>query len=430
MKLTLDYTNIKDIQFGDKTKIEKGVLTINQRELKDRILKDPFIKDVKFDIAKPGESVRIINIVDAIEPRAKVAGNDWAGVLSDFTVTPGEGTTRCLKGMSILIIEDNHFWRGGRIANLDMTGPIAKMSPYAKLQNFTIHCIKADNDKIDQWDFAASVRKACYGAGVYLAQAAFDLKPDDSEVLDNETITPGLPNVGYYQQVYAAQYQYENVPEPIYYGFPVPDSFPLVIQPSEVMDGAIAWGHAYHDAETYAQQNHAIIMGLFRRHGKELNFTGYMFGTTNTDDARRGLAAMMIANTMKNVFHCDGVLLTKTFGGASHVCEGAAASECEKRGIATVPMIQALNVNTTLSNEMLVDDRNLKSIVQSGSYFEEFEAPAMDKIIGGDKDSAFLSTEMSKRRQKAGDPVVSNSTFNILGCLSQIGNAYARAMDF
>ncbi|MGD9559693.1 MAG: glycine/sarcosine/betaine reductase component B subunit, partial [Oscillospiraceae bacterium] len=41
MKLTLDYTNIKDIQFGDKTKIEKGVLTINQQELKDRILKDP-----------------------------------------------------------------------------------------------------------------------------------------------------------------------------------------------------------------------------------------------------------------------------------------------------------------------------------------------------------------------------------------------------
>ncbi|MGD9559696.1 MAG: glycine/sarcosine/betaine reductase component B subunit [Oscillospiraceae bacterium] len=433
MKLTLEYTNIKDIQFGDKTKIDKGVLTVNTQELKDRILKDPFIKDVRFDIARPGESVRIINIVDMIEPRAKLEGNDWAGVLSDFSVTPGEGTTRCLKGMSIIIQDTNHFWKGARIGNLDMIGPAAELTDYSQLCHLTIHCIKADNSAIDQWDFAASIRKACYGAGVYLAKAAFDLKPDDSEVLDNETLTPGLPNIGYYQQVYAAQYQYENVPEPIFYGFPIPDSFPLVIQPSEVMDGAVAWGHGYHMAETYAQQNHAIIMGLFRRHGKELNFAGYMLGTTNTDDHRRGLAAMMIANTMKDVFHCDGVLMTKTFGGASHVDEGMAASECEKRGIAAVPMIQALNQNTNLSHEMLFDDTNLKTIVQSGMYFQEVVAPPMDRIIGakdgGDGKKALFIASQTYDKQYAGE-TVRNSAFNLVGWLCQTGNAHAQGMDF
>jgi glycine reductase len=431
MKLTLEYVHIKDMQFGSKTKVENGVLTINKEELRSQILKDPNIKDVKIDICRPEESIRIINIVDAIEPRAKTTNNaNWCGVLSGFDETPGTGVTRCLKGASILILDTNHVWPGGRIGNIDMKGPLAELSPYAKLCNLAIHCFKADNGAITCWDFAASIRKACYGAGVYLARASLDMPADSSEVLDNETVHPGLPNIGYYQQVYAAQYQYENVPEPIYYGFVIPDSFPLVIQPQEVIDGAIAWGHGYHQAETYSQQNHPIIMSLMRSHGKELNFRGMMIGTTNTDDHRRRLAAMMIANTMKEVFHCDGVILTKTFGGASHVCEGEAATQCEKRGMAAVPMIQALNEHTMLSNEMLFDDTSLQSIVQSGMYFQRYDVGPMERIVGGTKDSWAYSSHFATVKCKAGDALYAASSMNVLGCLSQIGNSCMQGMDF
>jgi glycine reductase len=433
MKLTLEYVDIKDIQFGAKTGVENGVLTINKNELRDMILQDPLIKDVRIDIAKPGESVRIINIVDAIEPRAKTTNNaNWCGVLSGFEETPGTGTTRCLKGTSILILDTNYLWLGGRTGNVDMAGPITEICPYSHLNNLVIECVKADSDSISRWDFAAVIRRACFNVGVCLAKASLDKPADRCEVLDNESVDPKLPNVGYYQQVYAAQYQYENVPEPIYYGFIIPDSFPLVIQPQEVIDGAVAWGHGYHQMETYGQQNHSIIMGLMRRHGKDLNFRGMMIGTTNTDDHRRRLAAMMIANTMKEVFRCDGVILTKTFGGASHVCEGEAATQCEKRGMVSVPMIQALNEVTTLANEMLFDDLNLKSIIQSGMYFQRYNAPAMDKILGGNKDSYVPSAHATSRglRFKAGDPVFGNCSMNILGCLSQIGNSHMRGMDY
>ena len=436
MKLTLEYVDIKDIQFGDATKIENGVLYVNARELKNQILEDPFIKDVIIDICKPGESTRVIGIVDATEPRVKTDnGANWCGVLSSFSEFTGRGTTRCLKGMAVLMLDSNHLWPGGRFGDLDMSGPRAKLTPYSKLVNLTVECVKADNDAIDQWDFAASIRKACYGVGVYLARAALELTPDASETLDNETVDPKLPNVGYYQQVYAAQYQYENVAEPIYYGFAIPDSFPLCVHPQEVIDGAISWGHGYHQAETYAQQNHSIIMGLFRRHGKELNFKGMMIGTTNTDDHRRRLAAMMIANTMKDILRCDGVLLTKTFGGASHVCEGMAASECEKRGLVTVPMIQALNEHTNLSSEMLIDDRNLVSITQSGMYFERHQGAKMDKVIGHNPpgfppDFYLVSMTTSPKAPQSNFGPNTGLSMCVFGYLSQIGNTYCRAMDF
>lgn len=436
MKLTLEYVDIKDIQFADATRIENGVLYVNAAEMKKQILEDPFIKDVIIDICRPGESTRVIGIVDAIEPRVKVDNDaNWCGVLSPFSEHTGRGTSRCLKGMALLILDSNHVWPGGRFGDLDMSGPRAEITPYSKMCNLTIECIRADNDAIDHWDFAASIRKACYSAGVYLATAALALTPDRTEVLDNETVYPDLPNVGYYQQCYAGQYQYENVPEPIYYGFVIPDSFPLIVQPQEVIDGAIAYGHGYHQAETYAQQNHSIIMGLLRRHGKDLNFRGMMIGTTNTDDHRRRLAAMMIANTMKEVFHCDGVLMTKAFGGASHVCEGMAATECEKRGMVTVPMIQALNEHTNLSSEMLFDDQNLASIAQSGMYFERHPGSKMDKVIGHNvppypPDYYLISNTTSPDQPQSNYGPNTGLSMCVFGYLSQIGNTYCRAMDF
>ena len=459
MKLTLEYVDIKDIQFADATKVENGTLYINADELKAQILQDPFIKDVNLDICRPGENVRVINIVDAIEPRVKVDNNaNWCGILSPFDEFTGRGTSRCLKGISILILDSNHVYPGGRFGTVDMCGPRAELSPYAKMCNLAIECIKADDDNISHWDFSTSIRKACYAAGVYLAKAALSVTPDRQEILDNETVNPDLPNVGYYQQCYAAQYQFENVPEPIYYGFTIPDSFPLLIQPQEVIDGAIAYGYGYHQAETYAQQNHSIIMGLMRRHGKDLNFRGMMIGTTNTDDHRRRLASMMAANTFKDVLHCDGVILTKAYGGASHVCEGSVASACEKRGIMTVPTMQALNEHTNLSNEMLFDDQNLQSIVHTGMHFQHYDGPKVDKVIGhnpkefpNDIPKYIILGHEPEPGEKIPDfpadlyipslvtsPGAPQSIYGpntdysvtIFGFTSQIGNSYVRGMDY
>ncbi len=55
MKLELRRIHIKDIQLGNETKVEKGVLTINETELVNELKKDERVKDVKLDIAKPGE---------------------------------------------------------------------------------------------------------------------------------------------------------------------------------------------------------------------------------------------------------------------------------------------------------------------------------------------------------------------------------------
>ena len=65
---------IKEIQFADTCKIEDGTLYVSAEELKKVALEDEKIKSVSFDIARPGESVRITPVKDVIEPRVKVEG--------------------------------------------------------------------------------------------------------------------------------------------------------------------------------------------------------------------------------------------------------------------------------------------------------------------------------------------------------------------
>ena len=98
MRLELGKIFIKDIQFADSSKIEDGVLYVNKEELLDAVSGDEHIKSIEFDIARPGESVRITPVKDVVEPRVKVEGPGeiFPGVIGKVD-TVGEGKTNALK---------------------------------------------------------------------------------------------------------------------------------------------------------------------------------------------------------------------------------------------------------------------------------------------------------------------------------------------
>src|SRR5678815_3810062 len=81
MRLELGYVHIKDICFGAMTSIENGVLTINRVELVSHIQQEPLFDRVEVDIAHPGESCRILRVLDVLEPRYRLNGPNFPGAL-------------------------------------------------------------------------------------------------------------------------------------------------------------------------------------------------------------------------------------------------------------------------------------------------------------------------------------------------------------
>ena len=74
MRLEIGNIIIKNIEFGSVSKIENGTLFINSDEVKKIVLEDEKISNVKVELAKPGESIRITPVKDVVQPRCKVSG--------------------------------------------------------------------------------------------------------------------------------------------------------------------------------------------------------------------------------------------------------------------------------------------------------------------------------------------------------------------
>ena len=106
MRLEQNLIYIKDIVLGDVNKVENGVLTVDVEGLKAAIMVDDKVKDVKVDVAKPGEHTRIVPVKDVIEPRFRVGRrNGFPGVTTKYEEA-GNGATNILKGATIITIGD------------------------------------------------------------------------------------------------------------------------------------------------------------------------------------------------------------------------------------------------------------------------------------------------------------------------------------
>jgi sarcosine reductase len=64
MRLKLGLFNIKNIAPSDHTLIQYQTLFVDLKELREIIADDPRFSKVEFEIVHPGDSVRLINVLD------------------------------------------------------------------------------------------------------------------------------------------------------------------------------------------------------------------------------------------------------------------------------------------------------------------------------------------------------------------------------
>ena len=130
LRLEIQKVKIDDIAFGNETKVSGPQLTINKDTLIKQLKELPNVKDIKIDIAMPGEKKRIIPVKDVIEPRVKVEGDGkgFPGVTSGIAQM-GDGVVKSLDGVAVVTIGDIVGFQEGII---DMWGEGAKVDTFLK----------------------------------------------------------------------------------------------------------------------------------------------------------------------------------------------------------------------------------------------------------------------------------------------------------
>lgn len=382
MRLELGNIFIKDLQFGEATKVENGVLYVNKKELLEAVGGDHRLASIEVDIAKPGEETRIMPVKDVIEPRVKVEGPGgiFPGFISKVDVV-GSGKTHVLKGAAVVTAGKIVGFQEGII---DMSGTGAEYTPFSKTNNLVLVCTPVEH--LQQHEHEQAVRMVGLKAAAYIGEAGRNVKPD--EVKTYETLPllegikkyPDLPKVAY---VYMLQTQ-GLLHDTYVYGVDAKRIVPTLIYPTEVMDGAILSGNCVSACDknpTYNHLNNPIIEDLYERHGKDYNFVGVIITNENVTLADKERSSNWSAK-LAEFLGLDAVIVSEEGFGNPDTDLMMNCKKITAKGIKTVLVTDEYAGRDGASQSLADADKAADAVVSGGNANEIIQLPAMKKVIG------------------------------------------------
>lgn len=382
MRLEIGKIFIKDLQFGPETKVENGVLYVNKEELLKEVSGDERIESINFDIARPGEEVRIIPVKDVVEPRVKVEGP--GGIFPGFVSKVdqvGSGRTHVLKGAAVVTTGKIVGFQEGIV---DMCGEGAKYTPFSKTNNLVIIC--EPKAGVLQHDHEDAVRNIGFKAATYLGKAGMNVEPD--EVKTYETLPllkqaaqyPELPKV-----VYVYMLQTQGLLHDTYvYGVDAKKIIPTFMYPTEVFDGAVVSGNCVSACDknpSYVHMNHPIIEDLYERHGKDFNFLGCVITNENVYLADKERSSNMVAKLVEYLGADAAIISEEGFGNP----DADLVMNCNKitaKGVKTVLLTDEYAGQDGRSQSLADSTPKGDAVVTAGNANEVIVLPPMKKIIG------------------------------------------------
>ena len=419
MKLELGFVQINDIQFASESKVENGTIYVNAEELKALLLEDENLKSVELEIAKPGESVRIMPVKDVIEPRVKVngGGNLFPGVISKVE-TVGSGRTNVLKGSAVVTTGKIVGFQEGII---DMCGEGAKYTPFSQLNNLVVVCEPIDG--LAKHAHEKAVRFAGLKAADYIGKLAKDVEPDEVKVYETCSVKEGIEKYPELPRVaYVLMLQSQGLMHDTYvYGVDMKQSLPTILSPTELMDGAILSGNCVSACDkntTYHHLNNPVIADLFEQHGKTLNFVGVIITNENVYLADK-MRSSDWTSKLCEFLGVDGAIVSQEGFGNPDTDLIMNCKKIEAKGVKTVIITDEYAGRDGASQSLADADASANAVVTGVNANMVINLPAMDKVIGYPEVADIIAGGFDGSLQKDGSIVAELQV--ITGATNEMG---------
>jgi glycine reductase len=381
VSLTRIVHSVGSVELGPATRYQAGVLTVSEAEAR-RLLDDPALAGVRVTWVSPGQSARIVKVLDAVEPRTKGPGG--GGIFPGF-VGParpgGRGETHVLRGAAVVVA--GHLPRAQE-AVVDMSGPAGGLSPLGTTHNLVVEFTPAEDARWEDVD--AALRRGVLALAAHLAEAAVDAAPDAVEELrgveDGRETGSGLPRVGAVTNL-QTQGTFKDV---FVYGRSFGASLPTLVDPNELEDGVVVSGQFGHPAlknPTYMHQNHPVAAALRARHGTDLHFAGVVLCPEPVVQGDKELVSALAARLCAAAGF-DAAVLTKEGGGNADGDVALKMDALEELGVEAVGLFAEMAGVDGTGPSVVVPPERATAMVSTGNYDERLVLPAVDIALGGD----------------------------------------------
>jgi len=366
--------------FGDATELRAGTLTASKPDLV-ALMADPALASVRLSWVSPGDSARIVKVLDAVEPRSKgPKGGAFPGFVSPARIQ-GRGETHVLRGAAVVAAG---FLPRAQEALIEMSGPAAELSPLGLTHNLVVEFEPAEGAAWEHVD--AALRRGTLRVAARLADAAAAVPPDEVE----ELWTPGprsgqgpLPRIGAITNL-QTQGAFKDV---FFYGRSLAGSPPVAIDACEIEDGAIVSGQYGHPAlrnPTYIHQNNPVVSALRAADSETLEFAGLILSPEPVDQGAKELTAAHTARLCA-ALGWDGAIVTKEGGGNADSDNSLKMDALEEVGILGVGLFSEMSGPDGTAPPLVSPPSTATAMVSTGNYDERLQLPAVERAYGAER---------------------------------------------
>jgi sarcosine reductase len=346
---------------------------------------EPALAEATVEIVRPGELVRIANVLDVVLSVVKHddPSSTFPGVLGDTTSGAGSGRTDRLEGVGVLSVCD---WLAAGCtqpeefpdAFIDMAGPGQDATRWGTTTNVVLRCIPTPGVPLEEVD--AAVRRSSLRLARDLASIVVDTDPSDISTFARPAsgADPTLPSIVVILQIASEG----PLTDTFLYGAHMRSHVSTRIDPLEILDGALTNG-AYDWAAvrnvTAAYQDCAMIRELLAGHGERLRFAGLIVAPGYLDTAQEKQRSAEKSAELARRMGADGVICTTFSSGNSHTDTMLTVRACERQGIATTAIVS--ETNGGLTDHVPEAD----CIVSTGNEDTLIDAWTPQRVIGAEE---------------------------------------------
>ncbi len=376
MTFELAKHSIREIRLGKGTRLDGPVLVVDPDDIAAVVREEVSVRLGRVATAHPGESLRIGPVLDTVEPRAKEdpQGSAFPGWTGPPEI-PGQGRTHVLSGMAIVA--------AGRMGGvqegiIDMGPEAGPYSPFSRTNNLVLvfeAAGGADRPAVD-----GAIRRSLLRVAEKLASLAWSHAPDSIESWCWPLPPCPKPRAAL---VYLVQGQGE-LRRTYLYGRPVDTLSPTLLNPLEVLDGAIVSGNFVLPSNktcTYIHQNHPLILEMLRRHGVDLTFSGMILANEASQMADKERSAQSVESLARRL-EAQGVIINQE-GGANTVTDVMMLCRLLHRsGIKTVLLVNEFAGGDGTTPSLAETTPEATAIVSTGNNDHRIILPARKEFIG------------------------------------------------
>ena len=267
---------------------------------------------------------------------------------------------------------------------VDVSGNAAKYTPFSETNNVCV--VIEPVDGLTTHEYEAAGRMAGLKAATFVGEAGRNVTPDDVITYETKPLFeqaaeyPNLPKVGYVHMLQSQGLLHDTY----YYGVDAKQFIPTIMYPTEIFDGAIISGNCVAPCDkvtTYHHLNNPVIVDLFKRHGKDVNFMGVILTNENVFLADKERSSDMVAK-LAQFMGLDGVIITEEGYGNPDTDLMMNCKKVTQAGTKVVLITDEFPGRDGKSQSLADTTAEADALVSCGQGNILIDFPPMDKIIG------------------------------------------------